>query len=121
MNEQRPHPKTIAIATACLHAQMIALDSLMNQLLVSNDDEREQCFVKVREAMASLPDPAAWPRFIEFPDMMNATEGWITNHLPGDAAAEQIGALEYAIAHIVGLFDKHPNHRNDDDHDKLFS
>ena len=60
-----PHPKTIAIFTACLHAQMIALD---------NDDEREQRFVKMHEAMTSLPTVSPRPRFIDFPDAMNATE-----------------------------------------------
>lgn len=112
MNEQSPHPKTIAIATACLHAQIGALDSLMNHLLASNDEEREQRFLNVREAMASLPTISPCPRFIEFPDMMNATEAWLTEHLPSNAAADQIGALEYAIAHTVGLFDA--NRRNDD-------
>lgn len=113
MNAQNPHPKTIAIATACLHAQIIALDTLMRHLLAGKDEEVEQRFFKLQAAMASLPDPAAWPRFIEFPDMMNATEAWLTDHLRGEAAAEQIAALEYAIAHIVGLFDA--NRRNDND------
>ena len=121
MSEQKPHPKTIAIATACLHAQIIALDTLMRHLLAGKDEEVEQRFFKLQAAMASLPDPAAWPRFIEFPDMMNATEAWLTDHLPGESAAEQISAVEYAIANIVGLFDKHSSHRNDDDPDSLFA
>lgn len=116
-----PHPKTIAIFTACLHAQMIALDNLMNQLLVSNDDEREQRFVKMHEAMTSLPTVSPRPRFIDFPDAMNATAAWLADHLPSNAAAEQIGALEYAIAHQIGLFGCNSIHPDDDEPGDIFS
>lgn len=114
MSEPNENPidvAAVAIATACLHAELIALNTIMKSLLVSTNRPDELC--KLNRALMTTPTLSNGQGLGTVTLLVASTMSWLAENLTGEYAAEQIGALAFAIEQVLNP--------NDDDPVDIFS